>query len=219
VLLDNATVKYGVVVNPNNPMTTVAAPEDLLSFGNQLNRRGGFLLVDEAFIDATPAISVSANVGGSGLVVLRSLGKFFGLAGVRLGFVLADEEIRRQLSRELPAWSISTPARWIGEQALRDENWQTQQRLRIEESMPRWLNFLRAKFPTMNFQCSTLFVTGFSNAQTCESIFDSLAEIQVLVRLFDQSEGVTAVRFGLASQEQLKSFNSRYQGQRGFYHE
>ena len=211
-LIENQQVNYAVVVNPNNPTTELISPELLLGLARALQQRDGFLLVDEAFIDTLPASSVSSEAGGSGLIILRSVGKFFGLAGIRLGFVLAAPEIKEMLSSRIPIWSVSSPARWIGERALFDVHWQEQQRLRIQRSMPPWLDLLETSFPALKFTSSTLFVTGFSDLSTCNSIFSLLAEKGLLVRQFDQTEGATALRFGLASSRQLAQFRTRFTG-------
>ncbi|MDB5411554.1 MAG: cobC, partial [Rhodospirillales bacterium] len=79
-----------VLANPNNPDGRVIAPDRLLALAETLARRGGMLIVDEAFADCDPSASVSPAAGAPGLLVLRSFGKFFGLAGVRLGFALAQ---------------------------------------------------------------------------------------------------------------------------------
>jgi len=75
---------YGVVVHPNNPDGRTQTVEGLLAFADELHDRGGVLVVDEAFADVIPELSVTPHAGGDGLIVLRSFGKFFGLAGVRL---------------------------------------------------------------------------------------------------------------------------------------
>ncbi|MBS7676289.1 aminotransferase class I/II-fold pyridoxal phosphate-dependent enzyme, partial [Vibrio cholerae] len=77
-----------VVVNPNNPTGLSLSPQRLLDWHSRLAQRGGWLVVDEAFIDVTPDLSLASHADQVGLIVLRSFGKFFGLAGVRLGFVL-----------------------------------------------------------------------------------------------------------------------------------
>ena len=79
-----------VVVNPNNPTGLSLSPQRLLDWHARLAQRGGWLVVDEAFIDVTPDLSLASHADQVGLIVLRSFGKFFGLAGVRLGFVLAE---------------------------------------------------------------------------------------------------------------------------------
>ncbi|MDH0098608.1 aminotransferase class I/II-fold pyridoxal phosphate-dependent enzyme, partial [Pseudomonas sp. GD04158] len=82
-----------LVVNPNNPTGRLIEPARLLDWHDELAERGGWLVVDEAFIDCTPQHSLAAYSDMPGLIVLRSFGKFFGLAGLRLGFVLAAQAL------------------------------------------------------------------------------------------------------------------------------
>jgi cobalamin biosynthetic protein CobC len=122
-----------VVVNPNNPTGETIAPACLLAWAARLGARGGWLVVDEAFGDTDPALSVAAHAGQPGLIVLRSVGKFFGLAGLRLGFVGADAATLRALADLLGPWAVSGPAQMVALQALRDADWQrtTFERLQV----------------------------------------------------------------------------------------
>ena len=120
-----------ILANPNNPdgrALAAGAMQDLLE------RRTGWLLVDEAFADADPASSIAASVGdGRRLVVFRSFGKFFGLAGVRLGFVLAPQAIVAALRERLGAWPVSAAAIAIGTAAYADAGWVAAARQRLGE--------------------------------------------------------------------------------------
>ncbi len=107
-----------VLANPNNPTGRCFAPETLLDWHARLARRGGCLLVDEAFMDCTPQHSLAAFSDRPGLIVLRSFGKFFGLAGIRLGFVLAEASLLAGLRERLGPWAVSGPARALGIEAL-----------------------------------------------------------------------------------------------------
>lgn len=113
-----------VVVNPNNPTGATVAPVKLLEWSEQLAARGGWLVVDEAFGDTARALSVAGHTGRPGLVVLRSVGKFFGLAGLRLGFVGAETGLLAALDDALGPWAVSGPAQEIAIAALRDRDWQ-----------------------------------------------------------------------------------------------
>ncbi|MGG8405971.1 Rv2231c family pyridoxal phosphate-dependent protein CobC, partial [Streptomyces sp. 12297] len=110
--LDPATVPDDadlvVVGNPTNP-TSVLHPADLLA---KLARPGRFLVVDEAFMDAVPGEreALAGRTDVPGLVVLRSLTKTWGLAGLRIGYVLAEPETIAALERAQPLWPVSTPA-------------------------------------------------------------------------------------------------------------
>lgn len=109
-----ADVTTVVVVNPNNPDGRVQEPADLLALADRLAARGGLLVVDEAFADADPAWSVAGATGRPGLLVYRSFGKFFGLAGLRLGFALTTLALADALRGQLGAWAVSGPALAIG---------------------------------------------------------------------------------------------------------
>jgi cobalamin biosynthesis protein CobC len=139
---DLATVEAELIVlaNPNNPD------------GRQLDRapllrlaRRATLIVDEAFADADPARSI-AGAEEDGLVVLRSFGKFYGLPGLRLGFVIASRAIAAGLRAMLGDWPVSTPAIAIGTAAYADHGWQEAQRRRIAEANI-WLDTALAGFP------------------------------------------------------------------------
>jgi cobalamin biosynthetic protein CobC len=108
-----------VVVNPNNPDGRKHAPEDLL----RLTTRVGRLVVDESFADARPDLSLARKAGQGRLVVLRSFGKFYGLAGVRLGFILGSEADVAALAEIAGPWPVSGPAIAIGTAALSDRSW------------------------------------------------------------------------------------------------
>lgn len=100
-----------VVVNPNNPTGSLHAPADLLSLADRLAGQGGFLVVDEAFGDCTPETSLAGLVSSRpNLIVFRSFGKFFGLAGLRLGFVIAAGDILERFADWLGPWAVSGPA-------------------------------------------------------------------------------------------------------------
>ena len=82
-------------------------------------------------MDATPEESLATHAGAEGLVVLRSLGKFFGLAGARVGFVLAWPELLARLNEMLGPWPVAYPARHVARLALADETWQVDERQRL----------------------------------------------------------------------------------------
>ncbi len=97
-----------VIGNPTNP-TSVLHPADALV---RLARPGRTLVVDEAFMDAVPGEreALAGRTDVPGLVVLRSLTKTWGLAGLRVGYVLAAPETVARLERAQPLWPVSTPA-------------------------------------------------------------------------------------------------------------
>ena len=126
-----------VVVNPNNPTGRLFAPAELA-------RIKGLLVVDEAFIDFLPTEASLARDLPARAVVLRSFGKTYGLAGVRLGFAIAQAELAERMRAELGPWSVSGPALEIGCRALRDDAWLQAARERLTADAARLDGMLRA---------------------------------------------------------------------------
>ncbi len=110
-----------VVVNPNNPDGRVFEPAELLALADRLAPRDGLLVVDEAFADVDASRSLASSTGRDGLLVYRSFGKFFGLAGLRLGFALTTPALATQLGQRLGTWAVSGPALAIGAALLGDD--------------------------------------------------------------------------------------------------
>jgi cobalamin biosynthetic protein CobC len=116
-----------------------------LTLARDLAARGGLLVVDEAFGDVAPASSFSVHLVGLPAVVLRSLGKFYGLPGLRLGFVAGAEHIVGALARLLGDWPVSAPALAIGQAALADQAWQAATRKRLATDRKRLEGLLRSR--------------------------------------------------------------------------
>lgn len=184
-----------VVVNPNNPTGELHGVETLLGWHEQLHRRGGCLLVDEAFADLSPAHSLAPFSDRDGLVVLRSLGKFFGLGGARLGFVLAETGFLHLLERQLGPWPVSGPARAVGKAVLADRQTQGPWRARLQHDGQRLVRLLAHAGLTPAGGCDLFQWVPFSQAERVQS---ALAERGILVRRFDAPAGL---RFGLPGSE------------------
>ncbi|MCI4663577.1 MAG: threonine-phosphate decarboxylase CobD [Neomegalonema sp.] len=122
-----------VIVNPNNPTGRLFEPERL----EALIRPDRLLIIDESFADVTPSHSLAPRAGQSGLVILRSFGKFYGLAGLRLGFALCSAELAEKLTVELGPWPVSGPALSIGAGALADHSWRATTRQRLAADRAR----------------------------------------------------------------------------------
>ncbi len=123
-----------VVVNPNNPDGRTARPGELLALATSITAWRGLLIVDEAFADVAPEASVLPHLTPAHrVVVLRSFGKFFGLAGLRLGFAAGPPDLIEPLARRLGPWAVAGPALEIGARALADENWIDGVRARLAE--------------------------------------------------------------------------------------
>jgi cobalamin biosynthetic protein CobC len=184
-----------VLVQPNNPTGNLFERARLLDWHTRLARRGGCLVVDEAFIDTTPDASLVPMTGMDGLVVLRSLGKFFGLAGARVGFVFAPAAVRAALAEGLGPWTISGPARHVARAALLDTAWQAQARIQLVAGGERLATLLRhagldsAAGPAL-FKWCTL--------PNAAAVHDALARRGILTRLFSDPP---SLRFGLPPDE------------------
>lgn len=184
-----------VIVNPNNPTAATFEQATLLEWRHRLAKRQGWLIVDEAFMDTTPNKSLAKETNREGLIVLRSIGKFFGLAGARVGFVLAHHQLLSTLQEELGPWTVSGPSRWLVSQALSDGVWQTNMRQRLKQQSER-LNLL--------LQQNDLTLSGYTALfQTIETpyatyVHEQLAQQGILTRLFVDA---SLIRFGLPKDE------------------
>ncbi len=126
-----------VLCNPNNPDGRVFSRHDLDKVRRVLAARDGWLIVDEAYADLTPEVSLADDGGTDGLIVLRSTGKFFGLAGLRLGALIAPPGLRKWMSDRLGVWPISGGALEIGDRAYRDLSWQAETRRNLAQARQR----------------------------------------------------------------------------------
>lgn len=185
-----------IIINPNNPTGETFTKQDLLDWHQQLQLRGGWLIVDEAFIDATPQASLIAEQPQDGLIVLRSLGKFFGLAGLRVGFVHAPATILQALAHAAGPWSIATASRYIAAQALRDTHWQQQTCAELTLASTR-LATLLAEFFSTSVNGSALF--QWIQTEQASALHARLAQHGILSRLFEHP---ASLRFGLPRTEQ-----------------
>jgi len=184
-----------VCVNPNNPSGALLPAETLRGWHQQLAGRGGWLVVDEAFLDASNGTSLAAQAHQTGLIVLRSLGKFFGLAGLRAGLMVAEPALCSAMQAALGPWAMSHPARYVMAQALQDRAWQQQQRQRLREDRKRLDGVLSAAGLSPQGD-SDLF--AWCPDDQAQGRFEALARQGVLVRYFTEP---AALRFGLAGSE------------------
>lgn len=180
-----------VLVNPNNPTGQRISRERLLAWHARLARRGGWLLVDEAFMDNTPAFSVVDCAEREGLIVLRSFGKFFGLAGMRLGFVAAEPVLLALLADRLGPWTVSGPTRVLAQTSYADHAAHQAQIARCAAASQRLAAVLEGVGLAPSGGCD-LF--QYVRCEQAAQLHEFLARRGILVRLFDQPP---AVRLGL----------------------
>lgn len=184
-----------LLVNPNNPTGRRIEPQRLLDWHARLAERGGWLVVDEAFIDCTPEFSLAAFSERPGLIVLRSFGKFFGLAGIRLGFVLAQTTLLDQLAELLGPWAISGPSRVVATALLQDQAGQRLQRKRLLVDGERLATLLSTQGFASTGGCA-LF--QFCCTAQANELHEFLAMHGILTRLFASP---LSLRFGLPAEE------------------
>ncbi len=190
------TLTHLVVVNPNNPTARCLPADTLRGWHARLRARGGTLIVDEAFIetlDAPPSLAPLA--GAPGLLVLRSIGKFYGLAGARIGFVLGPPAQLAALREALGHWTVNGPARAVVRAALADTAWQagTRARLRCEGAR---LSALLARHGLPNAS-TPLF--AWVPTPDAAALHSALARLGLWTRLFEVpgAPPVRGLRFGL----------------------
>ncbi|TDT44417.1 L-threonine O-3-phosphate decarboxylase [Halospina denitrificans] len=184
-----------VWINPNNPTGEQVTRARLMECHERLAEQGGWLVVDEAFMDAEPEQTLAPETGRPGLVVYRSLGKFFGLAGLRAGLVFGPATLCDQLGAMLGPWSVSHPARYVMQQAFTDSDWQIATATRLNADTERLFRTLSKAGLTPKGSTPLFVYCPHNNPQ---SVADALAKQAVLVRVFD---GPPALRFGLPGTE------------------
>lgn len=194
-----------IVVNPNNPDGRVIDRERLLQLAARLRARGGLLVVDEAFMDVGPrAESLAGDVDQGGIVVLRSFGKFFGLAGLRLGFALTDVRTAERLDAQFGPWAVAGPALEYGIRALADSGWQAAMRATLETEAQR-LDALFGRFGVPVVGGTTLF--RYLRLVDAAGLFSALGARGILLRHFADRPYV--LRAGLpGSQEEWQRLES-----------
>ncbi len=187
-----------IVTNPNSPDGRLIDRDILLALAAKLRARGGVLIVDEAFMDVgPPGASVVGDVGRGNLVVLRSFGKFFGLAGIRLGFALLDQRSAVRLAAMLGPWAVSGPALAIGAAALADTAWIEATRHRLVEASGRLDGILiRAGLGIPGGTALFRLV----RTPAAPGLFHHLGRAGILVRIFP--DNAAWLRFGLPAGEE-----------------
>ena len=184
-----------VICNPNNPTGARVPREDLLLWAEMLRIKGGWLVVDEAFADTDNSNSIAAESAREGIIVLRSVGKFFGLAGLRLGFVAAAPALLDALADMIGPWSVSGPAQQIGRAALEDADWQERMRASLASAGNRLHTMLRQH--GIEAQGTHLF--QWWPERNAEAFHEHMARRGIWVRLFRNA--ARGIRFGLPPDE------------------
>ena len=192
---------YAVVINPNNPSGEYASREFLHKLESQLAKNAHnqhILVIDEAFMDTENQPSAAAYLSSTAnTLVLRSLGKFFGLAGIRLGFLIAQPKWLESIRARGSMWQVSGPALEIGCQALSDSLWIREQKKRIDNQSKKVSKTLTRLFPKERHQSVGLFHSVMGNPTTLLNSFSQLAERGLLTRYIPHTPEQACLRFGL----------------------
>jgi cobalamin biosynthesis protein CobC len=190
-----ADCDVAVVVNPNNPDGRIVASAALRELAAKMSGRA--LIVDEAFADFDAADqSLAPGLPERGVIVLRSFGKTYGLAGLRLGFAIAPPDLAAPLRAALGPWAVSGPAIEIGLRALPDQAWFESACARVKGEAERLDRLLTATGWTV-IGGTTLFRLG-SRADASER-FAALLSAGLLTRPFEDAPD--RLRFGLPANE------------------
>ena len=181
-----------IVCNPNNPDGRVFSTAELERTRMQLAAHNGWLIVDEAYADLTPTHSLAPYGGKDNLIVLRSFGKFFGLAGLRLGALIGPGYILHHMSERLGVWPVSGPALAIGRQAYSDHAWQAETRGRLKAARLRLDALLAGAGLSVAGGCDLFRLV---RAPDAVRLWRRLAGRGIYVRRFDWSDHL--LRIGL----------------------
>lgn len=181
-----------ILVNPNNPTGAVCVLDHFSDENRVWSHEKGWLIVDEAFGDVVSGASVAHAAATDNVIVLKSLGKFFGLAGLRLGFVIAPPLMIEKLASMMGAWAVSGPAIHMGIKALADREWQAKTRAELQVQSDRlFALFSRAD---LNIAGGTSLFALLDDP-SAQKLFDRLLKHRIYVRRFDYNENW--LRFGL----------------------
>ncbi|WP_417668907.1 threonine-phosphate decarboxylase CobD [Roseibium sp.] len=184
--------KIAVIVNPNNPDGRLVDVQSLLSIAQTLRERGGILVLDEAFADVAPGASVLPHLSADNVVVLRSFGKFFGLAGLRLGFMAASAELVPRMATRLDSWAVSGPALELGTAALADLDWQVAMQRQLADEITDLTLCLGNNGLTVFGGTPLYALAAHPNAV---ALHEALARQKIWTRVFDYAP--TWIRIGL----------------------
>lgn len=197
-----------IAIHAHNPFGICYEPSQLLQWRARMAEQGGWLIVDEAFIDPSPALSIVRHAALPGLIVLRSLGKFFGLAGLRCGFAFCADAIAEPLRIAVGPWAVGGPALQIAEAALGDTAWQQAMREQLpligaaNAELLRTAAALRDRIGWSH----ALFNSAELPAAAALDIEDRLARRGIRVRRIELDDTSSLLRFGLVDPDDAEAW-------------
>ncbi|MEO0937878.1 MAG: threonine-phosphate decarboxylase [Pseudomonadota bacterium] len=164
-----------VIVHPNNPDGRLWSWDD----ANTALR-----VIDESFCDTVPEVSFVQHSSVPGTIILKSFGKFWGLAGMRLGFAIGAPDLCARLGAMLGPWAVPGPALEVGTAALRDEGWAQATRARLARDAVRMDAVMGAKGATLVGGTDLFRLYDVGDAQAMQA---RLAEARIWSRVFPYS--------------------------------
>ena len=188
-LADLPGADLAVFCNPNNPDGRQTSRRDIMNLVGKV----GLLVVDESFIDATPSASSCPDADTPGLLILRSFGKFYGLAGLRLGFALGAAKLIDQLAEMAGPWPVSGAAIAVGTKALLDVAWSKATIDRLNRDVMA-LDGAAQSFSGWSIEGGTALFRLYE-VENAAATQDHFARHQIWTRIFPWSK--TLIRFGL----------------------
>lgn len=188
-----------VIIRPNNPTGVSIDTRQLCQWASILEA-GAKLIVDEAFIDLVSQESLlNLDIVPDNIIVLRSFGKFFGLAGLRLGFVFSHPSLLNEIREKTGIWQVNGPAQFIATQALNDVLWQNRalQNIAANACLTEQLfAALEKSFPIKLFVNAQLFLSYSTNISWAIALNDALAKAGILTRVVKLDKRQALLRVG-----------------------
>ena len=197
--IDKNPQGHVVVINPNNPTGLVFPIEMLQKWASKM-AQGSYLIVDEAFMDLTPERSLLCHELNDRIIVLRSFGKFFGLAGLRLGFAFGHDTILKALKHRQGLWAVNGPAKYIASQAFENDAWQIKARAQIHTLAENNQRLFKRLFDELNVirkSTQELFSSYWLPTVQAHGLYDFFCQQGILLRFIKVSETQTIIRIGL----------------------
>jgi cobalamin biosynthetic protein CobC len=188
--------RHAVIVNPNNPDGRLFDHATLAGVAARLRQRDGWLVIDEAFADLEPSSSAVELCRDLPVIVLRSFGKFYGLAGLRLGFAIGPPRMIERIAQALGPWPCSGPALTIGRTALLDREWAERTREALKSQACRLDNVLGASGFSIVGGTALFRLVRHADAP---AIHRALARQRIWCRSFEWAEDL--LRFGLPGED------------------
>ena len=186
-----------ILGQPNNPDGRLWSQEEIAKYLAHVKARGGFLVIDEAFADAYEAASFMAEAGDESLIILRSVGKFYGLAGLRVGFAIGGPLMMEKLTDFIGPWPISGPAQDVACQALRDDAWRQDHQKTLRSLAQDMADILQKAGFTL-LAHTPLFIT--ISDPSAHALHHHLAQNGFWTRIYQNHPHL--MRFGLLADEE-----------------